>query len=158
AAEGLANWCQGLIEDLEGASYNRESALQMLRTLCTLNSLASADYETARQIISVFQVIYEDLAPTDGKDRQLKERLANLTEELDLRPYWQRSERQQVINKVLEELVGAKKIKGMGEFYDALQNLGNLELQKKQQKNPFLITLRNDIGDEELTKTFQEKS
>ena len=160
AALALVTWSQKLQADLMAAPYDEASAGELVRSLISLPSLRYADFETARQATSILQVVCDDFRLREDKpaDQKIRQLLADMQKKWNVRPYGQRAERQALINKVLAKMTTEKdSLPAMAQFYAALQNLGNLEMQKELRRNRFLTTLRDDIGDPKLTKEFQAK-
>jgi hypothetical protein len=157
AAEGLANYCDQLIAALEAAPPDRDGALEVLRSLCTLKTAPFADAESARQVAAFLKVVYGEVAPDHDKKDETATVIRELDDALNVTPYARRSERQKLMNKVLGDLAGVGNLKGMDEFYMALNSLGDLELQKKQRDNPFLDTVLRRGGNKRLTDEFQKR-
>ncbi|HEV8061601.1 MAG TPA: multiheme c-type cytochrome [Gemmataceae bacterium] len=157
-AQRLVTWSNKLLGDLQNAPYDQTAARAILLTLLDLKSLRFADYESARECASILRVVYDDLrVPKDsGSDKQIRKILDDLWTTLDVQPYADRARRQAIMTELLTGLTTEKEsLSGMLPFYAALQNLGDLELQKELRRNRFLNTLRDDIGDPKITKELQ---
>jgi hypothetical protein len=154
----IVAWSNKLTLDLQAAPYDQASAKVILLTLLELKSLRFADYESARECASILRVVYDDmhLPPDAANDKQIRKILDGLWTTLDVQPYADRSRRQAIMTDLLTSLTTEKdSLNGMLPFYEALQKLGNLELQKSLRRNRFLTTLRDDIGDPKMTKELQ---
>jgi hypothetical protein len=154
----LVSWSNKLLGDLESSTYDPSSSRAILQTLLDLKSLRFADYETARQCASVLKVVYDDLRlPRDSAtDKQFRKVLDDIWKKLDVQPYADRQARQQIINDLLMTMTARKEsMSGMQPFYAALQNLGDLSLQKSMKDNTFLDTLSRNIGDRKITDELQ---
>src|SRR5262249_46958779 len=90
------------------ARIDKDGAKVLLRRLCDPNAAQIPDFDSARQIIFAFQVVYAEWDPKHQKDREVKETLAKLESELDLwsssRKDEGREERKQFVRKRVEEL------------------------------------------------------
>jgi hypothetical protein len=165
AALDLVNWSQRLIDELMKAKYDEETALELLHATCSVRSSTYADYETARQITSLFQVVYEDLNPSHRDDKEIRQILKIMGKTLNLEPYAFRSERQRLIDEVVSRVIVKAKsdeneegnLAEMQKFYKALQNLGSLKLQEEQKDNKFLVALGKDADINKLTEALQHR-
>lgn len=158
AALQLVAWSNKLLVDLETSTYDPSSCRAILQTLLDLKSLRFADYESARQCASILRVLYDDLrVPADsGMDKQIRKILADIWAKLDVQPYADRPARQQIMTELLTSMTNRKEsMSGMLPFYAALQNLGDLALQKSMKDNTFLETLSRNIGDRKITDELQ---
>jgi hypothetical protein len=158
AAARLASWSQGLLDDLRDASYSRQATLDLLRDLCSTATTEGVDYEAARLIASAIRVGYDELFPKaaeDPKARAARDALARLDRSLDLQPYHGRPKRQEVIDRLVRDALGAEYAGGMDKFAQALQNLGDFELQKDQQNNRFLRALSDFGSNKKLTQALR---
>jgi hypothetical protein len=158
AALKLVTWSNNLLTDLEASTYDVSSSRAILQTLLDLKSLRFADYESGRQCASLIRVIYDDLhLPRDSAaDKQFRKLLDEAWVKLDVQPYADRPARQKIINDLLTSMTTKKEsMSGMLPFYAALQNLGDLALQKSMKDNPFLDTLSRNIGDRKITEELQ---
>jgi hypothetical protein len=165
AAGDVVKWCDDLIKDLRTPSlYTKGSALRFLHGLCDLYAAPEgrdgrkpviADYETARQVAMVLQVVYDDWRPAGAKDESAQKLFREMTESLNLQPYSRRAKRLGVILEMVRDISGKKEIKGMEAFSSYLQDpkkLGNLGELKKMIDNDFLDTLRRGVDNDEFTK------
>lgn len=161
AALVLVKWSQKLETDLWNAPYDAASTREIVRALIGLRSLRYADYETARQSASILQVACEDLGLLEGgpANSAVREILADLQAKLNVRPSVARSERQEVMGQMLSKLAGNMDIlEGMKKFQIALDNLGNLEMQKQLEDNAFLYAMQTRISDKKITEMLKDQA
>jgi hypothetical protein len=88
----LACWCGCQLPPVAEVRLNGVAARNLLAELCRLRAAENADYETARQLVSLLTVVYFEWDPKGDKPAA-KELLRKLGNELNLHPYVSREER-----------------------------------------------------------------
>jgi hypothetical protein len=146
AAAGVGGWCDGLMTRLQsrGVKYTEGGALWLLHTLGKLDVVGDADYETARQIGSMFQVVYAEWARKAGdraKDDARDKDLDALADYLNLQPYTQRQARLRTLVKAVENLSRRASPADSQRFVDYVQDIGNQKLLEELVRNDFLTEL-----------------
>jgi hypothetical protein len=166
-AKALTDWSAGMAGELRNPGlYNKDSLRQLLVATCRLyapNANGPAeqggqhplpDYEMARQLASLIDVLYEDL---NEKDSEADKVLEQLTQELDLKPYIDRGKRLQVILKLVQKLTKVPNLQeGMKEYTAYLEDIGNPDLLAKLPRNTFLRELKAGISNEDFTAALLE--
>jgi hypothetical protein len=165
----LITWAGAVLPELQSdpSRYTKDTTRDLLLLLCRLydrpaaadGSVPLPDYETARQIASVIDVLHEELAAQGGGSPAVAQVMKALSDELDLQPYLRRSDRLKVILKVVKDIADDQQLKGLDEFTDYLQpnNIGKPELLKKLIKNPFLRALQEEVTNDKFTKGLLKK-
>ena len=88
-------------------------------------------------------------------DKDIRKLLDDLWATLDVQPYADRSGRQKIMADLLTRLTTKKEsMNDMLQFYGALQQLGDLKLQKSMADNRFLETLSRG-SDGKITEELQ---
>jgi hypothetical protein len=152
AARQLMGWCDDLLKQMRGAGLDQKELRALLQDLCNMDALAYADYESARQIASVFQVGYDELKPRGANDQEVRAILKQLDRELNVRPFTQREERQKLIRKVVGAGQNASDIE---QFWKAVADKGDLELLYKLNDNRFLSAIRTRITNARMNELLQ---
>jgi hypothetical protein len=153
AAQQVITWCDALLKRLQDADLDRKTARGLLKDLCGMDALASADYEGARQIASVFAVAYQELYPRAARNGEVEAVLAGLTKDLNLKPYTQRARRQELIREVI---LGANKdVSDIKEFWKSVGDRGDMALLLKLRRNKFLDAIRNEITNDRMNELLQ---
>lgn len=127
AADKLIKWADGLLVELNKAALDEMSALKFLQELTTLYEEPNRKvpllpgYESARITASLIDVVYTDYAAKAGKNADIDKILASadFKDRLDLMPYRKRTERLNVVLKILGNPPGAD------EFRTYLKDIGN---------------------------------
>jgi hypothetical protein len=159
AAAGVGTWCDGLMARLEpgDVKYTEGGALWLLHALGKLDGLGNADYETARQIGSMFQVVYaewERKAGAKARDAARDKELHELADYLNLQPYTERQNRLQLMVKAVESLSRRPSPEDAKRFIQYVNDIGNPKLLEAMVRNDFLTDLvRTDP--QELSKKAQ---
>jgi hypothetical protein len=162
SAKGMVAWCDGLLAELRDAPLDRAKVLKVAREICTLWDRTDAqdrkvvpDYETARQMTSLLQVLFEDLKI---KDKAALKALADLRNTLDTEPYYHRQERSDILFKVVRAALGKQDAdaafnKGVDQFRDYLKDVSDPEKLKglAGANNPFLVTLALGLDNKKFT-------
>jgi hypothetical protein len=158
AAEGVGAWSDELMVRLQAGDvkYNEAGALSLLQAIGKLD-LGSADYETARQIGSTFQVAYAEWGRKAGdraRDAKRDEELKRLADYLNLQPYTQREERLKLMVQTVEALSRKPSPESARSFLQYVNDIGNQKLLEEMVRNDFLTDLfRIDLP--ELSKRMQ---
>jgi hypothetical protein len=164
-AAGLIAWCDELIDTLRRTKYDRSSALALMHHLCHLfEKTPSAkelgrvpDYESARQLASLLQVVYDDWRGPAAAGKEAHKVLASLEEELGLQPHVRRKERTRLVLELINTAMKQPKVKGMHEFSRYLERIGDGEMLKKLFANQFLHTLQFGVSDKDFAEGFQRQ-
>jgi hypothetical protein len=154
AAQQLEQWSQQLISELAGAKYDETTALQLLHKLCSLHAAEFADYETARQIASVFEIVYQEWDPQHKKAPGVSDLLKDLDADLNLKPRYGGMGRLETIDKIVQKL-SPRKVTGMKAFADSLLDVTDQERLRGLMENEFLQALGGKIPNEKFTKELQ---
>jgi hypothetical protein len=97
AAHDLERWCDSVIPALRSQAYDEAQVLRLLRELPQLATARHADYETARQLGALFDVIYQDWRDARKGPQQslqaVEKQRRELSDYLNLQPYTQRARR-----------------------------------------------------------------
>jgi hypothetical protein len=172
ASDDIARWCGQAEQGLTApGSYTADSALRLLTTLCReyapsekdgkKRAASLPDYESARQVAAMLQVVYADWADKQGLGQaQRKPALAlldQLKEQFNLEPYFNRQKRTDVVLQAVRETIGAlspEEEKGFKEFANYLQpqNIGDPRELDKMIGNAFLTKLYIRIANKEFTE------
>jgi hypothetical protein len=159
AAEALEKWSSRLIKDnFEPAVFDRGSALRLLHNLCSLPEKTYPDYYTARLIASAVQGILDELNLKESNDPHVRDILAKLENELNLKPYSGRGKRLNVIKGQVEKLSG-KQISQIRDF--SAQSVKDIKDKKQLLKaldaNEYLRILDADIANAKLRTALFDK-
>src|SRR5207247_1069835 len=98
ATGALIAWCDTLAADVDKAPYDNDSVRDLMRHLCRLyapdEEKADAkkapvipDYEQAREVASILEVLHEEYNLNGGKDDKAADALKQLRKDLNLTPY-----------------------------------------------------------------------
>ncbi len=173
AAQDIVGWCGKTEQSLAApGAYTADSALRLLTTLCWAyapfdkegkkRAAPLPDYESARQVAAMLQVVYEDWADKKGlgqaQRRPALALLDQLKEQFDLEPYFNRQERTAVVLEAMRENIGklsAEEEKGFKEFANYLRpkNIGDARELDKMIGNAFLTKLFTRVGNKEFTQS-----
>ena len=162
-------WCEEARQAVaRDGAYTADSALRLLHTLCRLyaprgqrKTAPIPDYESARQVASLLQVVYDDWSAKRGvkPPDQVAARavLGELKEQFVLEPYSQRDRRTAVVLDVIKEIVGKltpDQEKGFEAFADYLKpdNIGKPDELDKMIGNPFLARLDAGVSNRKFTE------
>jgi hypothetical protein len=80
SARKLSAWADDLAQRLERRSFPAEEGPKILREICEIATQGSLDYDSARQLVWIFQIVEGEVGQTDGKSEQRKEILAGFSE------------------------------------------------------------------------------
>ncbi len=166
AADDIVRWCGPAEQGLAApGAYTPDSALRLLTTLCREYAPRRAaplpDYESARQVAAMLQVVYADWADKQGLGKdQRKPALAlldQLKDQFNLEPYFNRQKRTEVVLQAVRENIGAlsaEEKKGFEQFANYLQpqNIGDPRELDKMIGNAFLAKLYLRIGNKGFTE------
>jgi hypothetical protein len=169
AALPLVGWCEEARQTVaRDGAYTADSALRLLHTLCRLyaprgqrKTAPIPDYESARQVASLLQVVYDDWSAKQGvkPPDQVAARavLGDLKEQFNLEPYSQRDRRTAVILDVIKEIVGKltpDQEKGFEAFANYLKpyNIGKPDELDKMIGNSFLARLDAGVSNRKFTE------
>lgn len=168
AAQTMLTWCDRAITDLKKAPYNKESIRKLILDVARLASSHPdadhpkgtppllPDYESARQIVSLLDVAYEDWRGKGPEDPEVRKILKTLAVQVNLMPYVRRSERLKLILGVVGKATKEKNLEGMKEFSDYLSNVGDNQRLTDLIKNRFLIAIQTQLSNEAFTKELLE--
>jgi hypothetical protein len=98
AADELQKWSdKHLAALLQPAALSRAQKLQLMRDLCALPAAEFADYDTARQLVSVLTAIASEVEGLQKDPPEVMTVLGQLAKELNLRPYRKQAERLELL-------------------------------------------------------------
>lgn len=173
AADDVVRWCGNAEKGLAApGAYTANSALRLLTTLCweyapfDRNGKERAaplpDYESARVVAAMIQVVYEDWADKQrlppGQRGPALALIGQLKGQFDLEPYFNRPERTAVVLQAVRENIGplsAEEEKGFKEFANYLQpqHIGDAGELDKMIGNPFLTRLFTRLQNKGFTQS-----
>jgi hypothetical protein len=88
AAQQALDWLDRRIPELSQKKYDRAVAIQMLHRLCSLSPEGVPDYDSCRQRVWAFQIIYHELSSAPGprpvNDRAIRQILETLDQKMNL--------------------------------------------------------------------------
>jgi hypothetical protein len=149
-------WCDQVIADLNDAEYGPAESVALLHKVCSLTSLDFADYESARQIASVFKVIFDELKEKGPRAGDIEKMLSQMEMDLNMRPYSRREQRLEKMIGVVKKVGKVEELKGIKEYLDALKHLDNPNLQTALIGNDFLNLILVKIENKELTTEIEK--
>ncbi len=153
SARAGITWCDALLKELSTTEINRDKAFAIARSLAATygkDAKMVADYDTARQVSSLLQIVCNDLKVSGDP-------LKKLTDELNLEPYslnrGKRSEvMMEVIRDVLKQPAGEAKFdNGAKSFLDFAVDLRDQAKVDSMLGNDFLGQLFLKLGNKEFT-------
>jgi hypothetical protein len=145
--QAVMDWCDRVIAALQTRPYDDTHVLEWLHALGKLEAVAQADYETARQLGSLFWVLvteWDRKRGAAGKNPELAKGLQELSDSLNLEPYTHRRDRLKVVLTLVRKLADpAAKItdQDLEEFSKYTVDVGDEALLKAMQRNRFLTEL-----------------
>jgi hypothetical protein len=145
SAGGVGECCDRLATRMKSGDvkYTEASALRLLHDLGKMEAVANADYETARQIGSIFQVVYDEWGLKGrAKDPERDREMGKLASYLNLQPYTERKERLVKVVGAIDKLSGAPHPEDAKKFITYVNNIGDPELLKAMDRNQFLAEVR----------------
>jgi hypothetical protein len=164
-ARTLIKWCDAMIADLRSpALYSKETLQKLLVDQCSLYDTPTKasstkesivfipDYETARQLASLIQVVYQDWRQGGPGSSEMDAALKRLDTQLDVYPYVKRSDRLEVILQAVKQIANRPDLTGLKEFNAYLNDIGNKALLEKMIDNNFLDTMQRRVSNESFTK------
>jgi hypothetical protein len=155
AARKIVPWCDALLKDLKAARPDPAAVRHLLQQLCGMDGLESLDYESARQVAAVATVAYEELHAKGGaENKKARQALDALADELNLRPYRNRAQRQKLLRDVVEGT--DKDAADVGEFFKSAEHLDDMDLLRKMVKNKFLAAVRTSITNEQMNEMLEK--
>jgi hypothetical protein len=161
SADGLIGWCDDVIDDLRAVKYDSDSVLRLMHNLCELYENTEnktltpiLDYEMARQIASLLAVAHEDWRLKGGKDKGAQAVVDDLFKQFDLQPYSKRKARLGVTLGIVGK---GKKLKGMPEFSQYLDNIASLEALKKLVDDRDFLPAVRGLSNDDFNKGLLEK-
>jgi hypothetical protein len=147
AARTVFDWPQHL-ERLKTTKVNR---LQLLKKLCALPADEYPDFESARQIVSAFQVLYTELEAKPPQDGKISKTLADLEERLNIQSLaWARKERIRLFVNLLGKVSKTEDLLKEPKSIDALNQItsqgfeeAKLDPDTRKALRSFLNTMRD---------------
>jgi hypothetical protein len=89
AARETVDWLDQRIPELSRKKYDRTTATKLLSGLCSLSPEGAPDYDSCRQRMWAFQIIYRELSSIPGpklvNDRAIRQILERLDKTMNLR-------------------------------------------------------------------------
>jgi len=156
AARDMIAWCDEVIADLNSATYGQAESVALLHKVCALTSLEYADYDSARQIASVFKVIFDELKEKGPRAGDLQNLLRQMETDLNMRPYSHREQRLEKMMGVVKKAAMVEELKGMKEYLEALKHLDKPDLQNGLIRNDFLNLIQAGVDNKTLTDKIEE--
>jgi hypothetical protein len=143
SAWAIVQWSDRLLERLNAPArtYDEATALRLLHTLGHLKTLDNADYEAARQIGSIFQVVCREWGRKTRRmtrDPKLEEELNELADCLNLRPYTGRRRRFDEMIGIVREVTKEARTEDAGAFSEFIGNVASHDKLKGLVRNNFL--------------------
>lgn len=84
AAQGLVDWCDGLVKSLREKKFDNAAGARLLADLVTLKPDDYPDYDSARQLAWAIKVLYGEQSPKHPNDAQIAQLLDELNRQLKL--------------------------------------------------------------------------
>jgi Cytochrome c554 and c-prime len=110
SAPKLVSWSDGVLDKLESTKLTRKDVEEILLSLTDSASKRILDFDSARQIVSLVDVIVQDLGPSTLNPEGVKT-LAGLRKSLDLDRNPMAKEREQAVLNVIKELLAKEPAK-----------------------------------------------
>jgi hypothetical protein len=176
ATGALIAWCDTLAADVNKAGYDTDSVRDLMQHLCRLYAPDEAkadakkppvipDYEQAREIASILEVLYEEYNLNGGKDDKAADALKQLRKDLNLTPF-KVKDRAAIMMEVVKQTANQPNIDSK-EFeavagYDpdnpqqARDRFNNAEALEKFKNNNFLNTIRGGLNNQKFNTLLRE--
>jgi hypothetical protein len=171
ATDEVVKWCNGMIAELNKAPYNPEKVRGLMLHLCKLYGTGEQgqaatnarpllpDFESARQVVALLEIAYEELTAEAKKDPAITADLERLAKQVDLRPYTKRGDRLKVIRDVVEQASEEKqKPEDVDKFTKYLtgNNIGDRAQLEGLLRNSFLATLQTGLTNKAFTDALRQ--